>query len=444
MLKVLGLSSLVFAARVLAQLPPGVDKIRGVNLGSWFVVEPYMMQDYWDNQMGAHGACSEWDFVKTVGQDAADKAFQAHWDTMITQDDVNMMKQYGINTVRIPLGFWIIESTKLAGQDYYPNGGLNFLTRGLGWLHSAGIAAILDLHAVPGASTANNAFAGKCTATPGFWANKNSNFQRAANAIQELTRMAHTNPSWAGVFAIEVLNEPPMDATQTPGYAQYLQMATAAIRDTEKSLGASNPLAVTYMDYNWQYGAPHPNPADAASGKGPALYDNHLYYSFGGLINNNAAVDYIANVCNTGPDRVKADAQAKNSPLVFGEWWLAERPGCSDCDAQFHKDFADAQKIAYERDGAGWIFWAWKFRGTDQYRSYKDAVAAGFFSSNAATTFNPNVCTKYLSPGNRNQATMGESPASPQGSRPDSLGWRAPEGAPVPSRMRRASAARYL
>lgn len=29
--------------------------------------------------MGANGACSEWDFVKTVGQDAADKAFHDHW-----------------------------------------------------------------------------------------------------------------------------------------------------------------------------------------------------------------------------------------------------------------------------------------------------------------------------------------------------------------------------
>lgn len=34
MLKALGMSSLVFAAHVLAQLPPGVDKIRGVNVSS--------------------------------------------------------------------------------------------------------------------------------------------------------------------------------------------------------------------------------------------------------------------------------------------------------------------------------------------------------------------------------------------------------------------------
>ncbi|KDQ08210.1 glycoside hydrolase family 5 protein [Botryobasidium botryosum FD-172 SS1] len=426
MLKALGLASLALAASVVAQLPPGVSKIRGVNLGSWLLVEPYMMQDYWDNHMSAWGACSEWDYVKAKGQAASNTAFREHWDTFITQKDVALMKQYGLNTVRIPIGFWIVESTKIAGLDYYPEGGMTYLTRGLGWLRDAGIAVLLDIHAVPGASTPNNAFAGKCTGTPAFWANKDRNFDRAADAIRNLTTMAHTNPSWSSVYAIQMLNEPPMEVSQTPGYGDYLKKATAAVRDTEKSLGVSKQLTLSYMDYNWQYGSgTHANPADAAAGKGPALYDNHLYYSFGGLINNNAAVDYIANVCNTGPERVRADGSVSNTPLVFGEWWLAERPGCANCDWQFHRDFADAQKIAYER-GAGWIFWAWSFRGTDQYRSYKDAVAAGFFSADATVKFNPNVCKPYLAPANQRRAAL-DAPAPRQSARPASAGWRAPE-----------------
>ena len=108
----------------------------------------------------------------------ADEKFKKHWETWFTQDDVDKLQEYGINTVRIPLGFWIIEPLVNRKTEHYPRGGMAQLVsqlsldtctmfiskkRGLAMLHKAGINAILVHHALPGVAAQNQEFAGKVT-----------------------------------------------------------------------------------------------------------------------------------------------------------------------------------------------------------------------------------------------------------------------------------------
>lgn len=67
-----------------------------------------MVGDEW-NSMGCGGSADEWSCVQHLGQDAADAAFRTHWQTWITVGDLQEIKSYGLNTVRIPVGFWINE-----------------------------------------------------------------------------------------------------------------------------------------------------------------------------------------------------------------------------------------------------------------------------------------------------------------------------------------------
>ena len=90
---------------------PGHLPIRGVNLGSLFIVEPWMASDEWAN-MGCGSAKSEFDCVSALGQDTANSRFAQHWSSWITQGDINQMISYGLNTIRIPVGYWIWESLK--------------------------------------------------------------------------------------------------------------------------------------------------------------------------------------------------------------------------------------------------------------------------------------------------------------------------------------------
>lgn len=43
------------------------------------------------------------------------------WESWLTQDDVDGMVAAGLNSVRIPLGFWIIEDIVQESHEFYPS-----------------------------------------------------------------------------------------------------------------------------------------------------------------------------------------------------------------------------------------------------------------------------------------------------------------------------------
>lgn len=65
----------------------------------------------------------------------------------------------GLNAVRIPVGWWMIEELK-SSTDYFPTGQLAQLKRGLKMLKKAGIWVLLDIHANPEVQSANQQFTG--------------------------------------------------------------------------------------------------------------------------------------------------------------------------------------------------------------------------------------------------------------------------------------------
>jgi hypothetical protein len=157
--------------------------IRGVNLGNLFVYEPWMDSGYWTNTMGCvdAGYPSEFDCTKKLGQATANDRFKAHWDSYITPHDFDLMKQYSLNTVRIPIGYWMLDSIIYNDSEYFPRGGFEYLRKVCGWASDRGFYIILEyvfdksssrrpasmltshcsLHGAPAAQTANNAFTGQ-------------------------------------------------------------------------------------------------------------------------------------------------------------------------------------------------------------------------------------------------------------------------------------------
>lgn len=156
------LSLLLCAGLSYAWLPN--FEVRGVNLGSQFIVEPWMASDEW-NSMGCGNAASEFDCVSALGQSAANSAFQHHWDTWTTQQDIAQMKSYGLNTIRIPVGYWIREDLVYADSEHFPQGGLQYLERICGWASDAGMYIVIDLHGAPGAQVSGNPDTGQVSIT---------------------------------------------------------------------------------------------------------------------------------------------------------------------------------------------------------------------------------------------------------------------------------------
>ena len=151
----------------------GKTKIRGVNLGSLFVLEPWMACDEW--QAMKCGTCcggdscppqSEFDCVLRLGQAAADAAFQNHWSTWITRQDLLDMQKLGLNTIRVPVGYWIHEALVDNSSEHFPRGGFSYLETLMGQASDLGMYIIIDLHGAPGAQVAQNADTGQVCWAP--------------------------------------------------------------------------------------------------------------------------------------------------------------------------------------------------------------------------------------------------------------------------------------
>ncbi|KZT20956.1 glycoside hydrolase family 5 protein [Neolentinus lepideus HHB14362 ss-1] len=220
------------------------SKIYGVNLGSWLVLEAWMLPQEWLDMGGqscsscADCIADEWSFAKAY-PDTVDAIFDKHWSTWFTEDHIQQLKADGINTVRIPLGYWIVEPLVNRASEYYPRGGIKQLQRGLQQLQDAGIVAILDHHALPGVQTANQQFTGHCTSDVEFYTPYN--YHRALVWTAVMTTLAHLDPAFGNVFAIEAVNEPIMDAAQTPGYGQFQINFVQTVRAAELILGIPVP-----------------------------------------------------------------------------------------------------------------------------------------------------------------------------------------------------------
>ncbi len=134
-------------------------KVRGVNLGSMFVFEPWIASAQW-SAMGCGNYKSEFDCVSGLGQAAANTQFQNHWSTWITESDIAQMSSYGLNTIRIPVGYWMDESI-VYDSEHFPQGGINYLEQVCGWASDYGFYIIIDMHGAPGSQVVQNPDSGQ-------------------------------------------------------------------------------------------------------------------------------------------------------------------------------------------------------------------------------------------------------------------------------------------
>lgn len=187
-------------------------KIRGVNLGSQFVFEPWIAESAW-SALGCQGQNSEFDCVSSLGQDAANDAFAKHWASWITQDDIAQMASYGLNTIRVPVGYWLREDLVYRDSEHFPMGGEAYFEKVCRWASDAGMYIIVDLHGAPGAQTPQNAFTGQYADEPGFY--QDYQYERALKFLEWMTEKVHGNEAYRNVGMIEVVNEPVQNADQT-------------------------------------------------------------------------------------------------------------------------------------------------------------------------------------------------------------------------------------
>ncbi|CAI4051846.1 glucan 1,3-beta-glucosidase SKDI_15G3360 [Saccharomyces kudriavzevii IFO 1802] len=134
------------------------DKIHGVNLGGWLVLEPYITPSLFEafrtNPHNDDGIpVDEYHFCQRLGYEKAKERLHNHWTTFYREEDFARIASQGFNLVRIPVGYWAF--TTLSHDPYVTAEQESFLDRAIDWARKYNLKVWIDLH---GAAGSQNGF----------------------------------------------------------------------------------------------------------------------------------------------------------------------------------------------------------------------------------------------------------------------------------------------
>ncbi|KAK7690700.1 hypothetical protein QCA50_005799 [Cerrena zonata] len=183
-------ASTAAATPTLAPFNYGKDTIRGVNLGGWFVLEPWITPSLFQNTNDT-SIVDEFTLGQKLDNDTALDILQNHWETWITEDDFKAIKAAGLNHVRIPLGYWSVPMTS-ADTNFttsvapFTPGAWPYFVQALNWAKQNGLHTIVDLHGAPGSQ---NGFdnSGQLTSNP-TWGTDQTSVSRTLDIVRVITK----------------------------------------------------------------------------------------------------------------------------------------------------------------------------------------------------------------------------------------------------------------
>lgn len=166
-----------------------MEKIRGVNLGGWLVLEKWLTPSVF----AGTDADDEYALMRTP---QGKKRLRAHRNSFVTEADFHWLAKQGVDLVRIPVGYWLFEPT----DGFEPCA--EYLDKALGWANNYGIRVLIDLHAARGSQNGFDS-SGRTGAARWF---DNPEYQE--ETILLLERIAARYKDVPALWGIELLNEP--------------------------------------------------------------------------------------------------------------------------------------------------------------------------------------------------------------------------------------------
>ncbi|KAL0947037.1 hypothetical protein HGRIS_013179 [Hohenbuehelia grisea] len=321
-------------------------KQQAVNLGSWFVQENWMTPSLFVCAAGKR--ISELDVASGWGStDSARALLERHWDTFITQSDFDYLARIGINTVRLPLGYWSLgpdfcKDTPFAPvADVYLNS-WDRVRSAINMAARAGIGVLVDLHGAVGSQNGQSHSGISDGSTNLF--KVPANMDRTIDALKFLVQQfSDVN----NVVGIQVLNEPQNVQTLYDFY-------TRAINEMRNTTTIALPL---YMHNGFDL----QRCTDYNAGRADfVVQDHHSYFVFTSSDAAESASNHTADI-NTSVERSLADASTRQlDRVIIGEWSCALTPQSLSQESdpvKARRDFCTGQLDVYNNVSSGWAFW---------------------------------------------------------------------------------------
>lgn len=320
--------------------------LRGVNLGGWLVLERWMTPSLFEGT-DAH---DEYSFMRSEGALAK---LRGHQKTFITEQDFRWMSQNGINAVRIPVGYWIMDGD---GPLKSSIGKLDWAVR---MAKEYSIQVLVCLHGAPGSQNGNghSGRAGKSS-----WYDDESYRKQT---VQVLKRLAERYKDEPIVWGIELLNEPVARFWQ-PKLRKFYQQAYRAIC----SVGRPG-LVVVYSDAftpRLLSGAIRP------IGQFPVVMDHHWYHFFiPGWLQPKISFDWYYRYLRQ--KKLMLERLSRAQPILIGEWnGIIGGEMLNQYPEGRHKEIVDkhiSRQLDIFNNLLGWFYWSYKTeeRGVFHFRS---------------------------------------------------------------------------
>jgi len=399
---------------------------RGINLGGWLSIEPFITPSLFSKYPLSDGVVDEWTLCEKLGPAQAKSTIEQHYSFWVQESTFADIQAAGFDHVRIPFSYWAV--TAYAGDPYVPMISWRYLLRAIEWARKYGLRINLDLHGAPGSQNGWNH-----SGRQGLirWLNGTDgelNGQRTIDIHKSLATFFSQDRYKNIVMMYGLVNEPRMTALPAKKIIDWSQKATQVIRNS----GYTNLMIIGdgFLGLEkWQ--------GKLQNIEGLVL-DSHQYEIFDVSLLKMTHHDKIGFACGGYSQQAKnsIDTATGFGPTMFGEWSQADTdctqylnnvgagtrwegtlgdkdtpgggttgvvltPSChskdkskcscteANADASSYSEaykewlltFAEGQMTSFEY-GWGWFYWTWDTESATQW-SYKAGMAAGILPKKA-------------------------------------------------------------
>lgn len=345
------------------------QKIRGVNLGNWLVLEKWMSPETFE---GTDAEDETWLYRKMDIHELSLR-IQQHRDTYITKQDFQYIAAQGLNLVRIPVPYFIF------GDRPPFIGCIEYLDLAFDWAEKYQLQILIDLHTTPGSQNGfdNGGLTGVCK-----WHKNESDVEFVLTVLE---RLAERYRNRKELYGIEVLNEP---VARLPW---MLLNAEEKAVDKEEFQGSDYvPTSFLKKFYQDAYHRLRTHlPVEKVIvfqdgfrlGKWKAFFvknhmenvvlDTHIYlHSIEGITRSPKLFFYKLFLFQ---NKLSIKRAVKYTPVMIGEWCIANHLHTTDTQSTYNENtrrnidnqLFKMQQQAWETS-AGWIYWNYKLRGDIQ------------------------------------------------------------------------------
>lgn len=325
-----------------------------VNLGNWLATEYWLWYDspaytgVWDiGNQGEYAVMRE--RTNRGDRAAALAAFETHRKQWITEADIRDIAASGINSVRVPVGFWIIGDdasvTKNNDMNMFAPGALKYLDVLINeWAVKYNLAVMLSLHAHMGSQNGYDHSAPYALGSVRWgWG------ETYQNSVQFATFLAARYKRSPAFLGLNMMNEPAGTIDMNAVFSYYKEVYRIVRADGNDCILVTSP-------HLGDQGA-YANRDFMTTGYYNVWHEFHIYFKWG-IYDNMPEWEILDRARNYRKNNL--DGWPGN-PLYIGEWSLATPTS----DGRFSdinklRELATIQLNQFQGASAGWAFWNYK------------------------------------------------------------------------------------